>query len=317
MQPRTLAGLSLRDLEYAVATAELRHFGKAAERCAVSQPALSEQIRKLEALLGVRLFERRARPIELTAQGRIVIDRARRVLDEARCMLACLQSATDLAGPLSLAAIETLGPYYLPHVLHQVRSAFPDVALRLEEGRTAALLDGLRQSRIDLVLAALPLPAPDLTTIPVFFEPFLLACPRGHRLAQLRSPRLEALTDNGLLLLEEGHCLRDQALALCGDRPQQRRHHVTSLETLWQMIAAGDGYSLLPWLAVQARAAQRDRRVVCRRFAGDPVGRTIGLVWRSDDRRSPAFRQLASLLRNALPDGVDPVVDPLPDPAAA
>ena len=155
----SLAGLSLRDLDYAVAVAQTRHFGRAAERCGVSQPALSEQVRKLEALLGVVLFERGRRGVQVTPEGQALLTQAERVLAEAHGLVEMAGGAAEpLARTLRLSAIQTLGPYYLPHLVRQVRAAYPKLALRLEEGRTAPLLDSLRAGGTDLVLAALPLP---------------------------------------------------------------------------------------------------------------------------------------------------------------
>jgi LysR family hydrogen peroxide-inducible transcriptional activator len=301
--PRSLSGLSLRDLEYAVAVAELRHFGRAADRCGVSQPALSEQLRKLETLLGVTLFERSKRRVALTADGVALLAQARRVLEEARELVSLSQSRPGgLGGVLSLGAIETLGPYYLPGLLRLMREARPEIGLRLAEGRTARLIERLLGGELDLALLAMPAGRGGLASAPLFFEPFLLAAPPGHRLAGLPRLALDELPADDLLLLEEGHCLRDQALSLCEARPGVTRH-ATSLETLWQMIAAGEGYSLLPALAVAARPEMRDL-VVCRSLADASAGREIALVWRAADPRDALFRDLAALLIRALPETV-------------
>ena len=297
--PRTLAGLSLRDLEYAQAVAALRHFGRAAERCGVSQPALSEQIRKLEAILGAPLFERTKRRVTPTPTGTALLAQIERVLTEARQLLSLSQDPQDgVSGELSLGAIETLGPYYLPGLLRLLRTERPDLSLRLTEGRTARLLDRLLDGTLDLALLALPEPRPGLITLPLFFEPFLLATPPGHALANLRILSLDQLPADDLLLLEEGHCLRDQALSLCSAKPVTR--HATGLETLWQMIAAGEGYSLLPALAVAARPELQDL-ILCRPLDDRSVGRVIGLAWRKSDPRMASFHALAALLANNRP----------------
>ncbi len=302
----SLAGLSLRDLDYAVAVAQTRHFGRAAERCGVSQPALSEQIRKLEALLGVALFERGRRGVQVTEAGHPLLVQAERVLAEAHGLLELASDAAEpLARSLRLSAIQTLGPYYLPHLVRRLRAAHPELALRLEEGRTAALLDSLRAGGTDLVLAALPLPGEGLITAPLFDEPFVLVCPAGHRLASLPRLSLPDLASEGLLLLEEGHCLRDQALSLCaGVMPGLR--HATSLETLWHMILAGEGFSLMPALSLAARPGVAEL-VTCRTLDEPEASRTIALAWRSTDPRAPVFLALAALLRDALPAGARPV----------
>ena len=302
----SIAGLSLRDLQYAVAVAETRHFGRAAARCAVSQPALSEQIRKLEALLGCPLFERGHKGVQITAGGNRLLQQASRVLAEAHGLLELARDTADgSAGLLHLAAIQTLGPYYLPLLLRQVRNAMPGLMLRLAEGQTDALLDSLRSGATDAILAALPLPAEGLRSSALVWEPFVLVCPAGHRLATLPRLHLPDLAADDLILLEEGHCLRDQALSLCaGAAPKVR--HATSIETLWHMIAAGEGYSLLPALSLTGRQAT-ESLVTCRPLPDSEAGRTIALTWRATDPRGPNLSRLAEQLRADLPAGVAPV----------
>ena len=299
----TLAGLSLRDLEYALAVSRSRHFGRAAASCGVSQPALSEQIRKLETLLGVTLFERGRKGVQVTAQCQALLSQAELVLAEAHGLVEMARgSGGALAGTLRLAAIQTLGPYYLPFLLRQVRRAYPQLALQLAEGRTEPLLDELRGGVTDLVLAALPLPGNGLDTVPLFREPFVLACPANHRLASLPRLHLPDLAADDLILLEEGHCLRDHALSLCDTATPQARQ-ATSVETLWHMIAAGEGYSLLPALSLAGREAMVE--LVTNRFLPEPeAARTIALAWRATDPRGPELRKLAALLRSDLPRGV-------------
>lgn len=303
MASQTLAGLSLRDLEYAVSVAETRHFGRAAERCGVSQPALSEQIRKLEALLGVALFERLARRVEVTAQGAVLLAQARSVMREARGLLdLAQQQAAPLSGPLRVGVIATLGPYYLPGVLRDVRGRFPELVLRLQEGRTAGLVAALEQGELDAALIALPAPSDNLACQPLFFEPFLLACPLGHPLLEAPDLSIEALRGGELLLLEEGHCLRDQALALCAvPRGEREARFASSLEMLRHMIAAGEGFSLLPQLAVQGRT-DLGGLIGLRRLDDGAVGRQIGLAWRATDPRRDSFRSLAGFLAGTAPD---------------
>ncbi len=301
----TLAGLSLRDLEYAVAVAQERHFGRAALRCGVSQPALSEQIRKLEGLLGVALFERGRRGVQVTEPGEALLKRAERVLAEAHGLLEMARGAAEPhASTLHVAAIQTLGPYYLPFLLRELRAARPRLALRFSEGQTDPLLELLRGGAIDVLLAALPLPEDGLTVAPLFRENFVLVCPAGHVLAAREPLGLADLAAPDLILLEEGHCLRDQALALCS-AANPRARYATSLETLWHMIAAGEGFSLLPALSLAGRQAIRDL-VVCRALAEPEASRTIALAWRTTDPRGGEFTQMAGLLRASLPEGVQP-----------
>jgi LysR family hydrogen peroxide-inducible transcriptional activator len=300
----TLAGLSLRDLEYAAAVDRVRHFGRAAAACNVSQAGLSEQVRKLEDVLGVRLFERGNRRVAPTPQGAVLLRQIERVLAEARGVLDLAQagarSAGTLDGALRVGAIATVGPYYLPHLLRQVRGAFPALTLQLSEGQTLPLLEALRRSELDAVLMALPVPGEGLVSGPLFFEPFMLVCPAGHALADNAALPVDALDGEDLLLLEEGHCLRDQALALCSGGGHRRQ--ATSLETLWHMIAAGEGVSLLPALSTAGRGGLSEL-VAVRPLLG-AEGRTVGLVWRRTDPRGAQFDALAAVLRGALPEGV-------------
>lgn len=317
-RPGTLAGLSLRDIEYAVTVAETEHFGRAAERCGVSQPGLSEQVRKLEALIGVALFERSSRRVALTPEGEKLIPQAERVLNEARIFLELARRVADpLAGTVRMGVIATLGPYYVPLILKPLRSAHPGLDLRLTEGRTAQLLDLLKRGDLDLVLAALPVADETLMADPLFFEPFDLACPAGAPLARRKPLSVEDLGGADLLLLEEGHCLRDQALSLCaGDAIHGAPvRFASSLEMLRAMIAAGEGHSLLPRLATLGRDDLEGLMVV-RAIADPDAGRTIGLISRRSDPRGSAFGALATFLRAIAPAGTRASTGlPVPAPA--
>ena len=303
----TIAGLSLRDLQYAVAVGQTLHFGRAAAQCAVSQPALSEQIRKLEALLGATLFERGRKGVQVTPRGAELLRQADRILAEAHGLLEMSRDAAEpLSSRLRLGAIQTLGPYYLPTLLRQARAAFPRLRLQLSEGLTATLNEHLRTGSLDAILAALPLPADGIEWAALFHEPFVLVCPAGHRLATLPRLHLPDLDADDLILLEEGHCLRDQALSLCeGAAPRVRL--ATSVETLWHMIAAGEGYSLLPALSLAGRQGMAGL-VTCRTLPDAEAGRTIALAWRATDPRGPELRHLAALLRDELPECVTKAV---------
>jgi LysR family hydrogen peroxide-inducible transcriptional activator len=310
MKLNSLAGLSLRDLEYAVAIADLQHFGRAAERCGVSQAGLSEQVRKLETLLGTALFERTTRRIAVTPRGEKLLRQAREVLGAARVLLEMARGHTDpLGGPLWLGVIATLGPYYVPGLLRAARERFPQLELRLQEGLTTPLLQALRSGELDIILAALPLPGDGVEAEALFFEPFQAVLPAGHVLAVRRTLSVSDLAGEGLLLLEEGHCLRDQALSLCGlSAPARESRLATSLEMLRHMIAAGEGHSLLPLLAAQERV---DALVQVRALEGEDAGRTIGLAWRASDPRAASFRALAAFLRGTAPAGTTAISAPL------
>ena len=295
-----LSSFTLRELEYAVTVARLRHFGRAARHCGVSQPALSEQIRKLETMLGLTLFERGSRTVTVTRRGLPIIAQAERILAEARGLIdLALGVGARFVGPLEVGSIQTLGPYYLPRMLRQVRQAFPDLALRLTEGQTDPLVTSLRTGALDAILLALPVPGPGLTAEGLFFESFVVVCPRLHRLAELTRLEMSDLSADDLILLEEGHCLRDQALSLCGGTAPTARH-AASVETLWHMIAAGEGFSLLPALSLQGRSVLKT--MVRQLAAPTPeAGRTIALAWRSTDPRAADFHALANVLRANLP----------------
>jgi LysR family hydrogen peroxide-inducible transcriptional activator len=298
-----LSGLSLRDLEYVVAVAEESHFGRAAERCNVSQPTLSVQVRKLEEALGLVLFERGNRRVMLTPAGQGIVRQARTVLAEAQRLLVLASEGrgAPLTGRLVLAAIQTLGPYLFPLVLRSLRQEFPLLALALSEARTAEILEGLRDGRIDAALLSLPVPSSGLTLSPLFIEPFLLACPADHALARGGALRARDIAGPDLLLLDEGNCLRDQTVAACGAGSAAGRH-ATSLETLRSMVAAGAGYTLLPALAAPT-GPDPSGLTVTRGFDVDGPGRTIALAWRASDPRGAGLSHLAAFFRAHAPMG--------------
>src|SRR6185436_16694679 len=246
--------MNLRDLRYLVALADLRHFGRAAEACHVSQPTLSTQLKKLEDELGVQLIERAPRKVMLTPVGSDIVVRARRVLADIEQMRETARRTADPeAGSVRLGLFPTLAPYLLPHVVPRISARFPRLELLLVEEKTEALLGQLRDGRLDAAILALPLHEDWLQIEKLFEEPFLLAVPRGHALGKHANLKLAELSTQHLLLLEDGHCLRDQALAVCAmaGAGEKDGFRATSLETLRQMVAAGVGITLLPLLAVK------------------------------------------------------------------
>jgi len=301
-----LSGLSLRDIEYVVAVDDLRNFSRAAERCGVSQGGLSEQVRKLESLLGVVLFERSRRHVTVTPDGARLIAMGRDVLVAARAMIEAARVRTGpLEGLVRMGVIATLGPYYVPDLLPLLRRAYPQLKLQLTDSLTDTMLRMLRHDELDVVFAALPVGGDGFECAPLFREPFLAAFPAGHPLAHRRTLAMPDLRGPDLLLLEDGHCLRDQALTLCGMPPQRDQPRLaTSLEMLWHMIGAGEGYSLIPRLALRHRAAWEGLITVT---ALPSAYRTIGLVWRTSDPRGPAFNEFARFLRDNPPEGCTPV----------
>ncbi len=300
--------MTLQELRYVVALADLGHFGQAAEACFVSQSTLSTGLKKLEEFLGITLFDRSLKRVTPTPIGREIIDSARLILQEAERIRELARLSRDpMDRTVQLGVIPTLGPYYLPHALTMVHKLHPRLRLLLREVMTPHLLDDLTEGRLDGGLLALPIDDPTLEAVPLFVEPFLAAVPAAHALAKKREIHVDELAAAGLLLLEEGHCLRDQALEACrleGLRSEEIR--ATSLETLRQMVGMGLGVTLMPALAGDGPKPTR-RQVVLRPLAGVGAARTIGMVWR---RRSPAAQTMARLARTLadyLPEGVLPV----------
>lgn len=296
--------MNLRDLRYLIALADLRHFGRAAEACHVSQPTLSTQVRKLEEELGVALVERAPRQVMLTAAGRDIVERARRVLADVEQMRETARRAADPeAGTVRLGIFPTLGPYLLPHVVPGVRARFPRLELLLVEEKTELLLAMLRDGRLDAALLALPLHEDWLECEFLFEEPFMLAVPAGHALAARHDLRLADLADQHLLLLEDGHCLRDQALEVCAlaGAGEKEGFRATSLETLRQMVAAGVGITLLPMLAIKPPVSSSpDLKLVD--FRAPAPSRRVAMVWRRSSAMAGFLQQLAAVLRKLPKD---------------
>jgi LysR family transcriptional regulator, hydrogen peroxide-inducible genes activator len=300
--------MTLQELRYIVALADTGHFGQAAEACFVSQSTLSTQVKKLEDLLGVQLFDRTLKRVVPTPAGEEVIDSARRVLEEvSRIRDIARQSCDPMERTVQLGVIPTLGPYYLPHILNLVHGQYPKLRLLLREEMTPFLLQSLLEGRLDAGLLALPVDNPALEVVPLFVEPFLAALPSGHALAREDEIRVDDLATQGLLLLEEGHCLRDQALEACHlEGLGNEEIRATSLETLRQMVGMGLGVTLLPVMAGSGLHAASNL-IQLRPLAAPGAARTIGLVWR---KRSPLANTMALLARDlkaCLPSGTLPV----------
>jgi LysR family hydrogen peroxide-inducible transcriptional activator len=298
-------GMNLRDLRYLVALADERHFGKAAERCFVSQPTLSAQIRKLEEYLGVPLVERQPKRVALTATGDKIVQRARALLQQADAIVELARTDRDpLAGALKLALIPTVGPYLLPHIAGRLRRELPRLKLMLYEYQTEHLLSRLRSGEIDVGVLALPVDIDGIESAPLYDEPFTLAVPATHPLAERERVKIEDLRGETLLLLEDGHCLRDQALEVCSRVRvnEAQDYRATSLETLRQMVAAGHGITLLPELAAETSVGTA-RGLRIKPFAKPAPGRTIGAVWRKSTTRTPAIEGIVATIRNAMKEG--------------
>jgi LysR family transcriptional regulator, hydrogen peroxide-inducible genes activator len=297
-----VATLNLRDLRYFVTVAETGHFGRAAQRCHVSQPTLSAQIKKLEDELGSTLIERRPRAASLTESGTRALEHARRALECIDRMSEAARSAADpLAGTLKVGMIPTVGPYLLPVVAAKLRERLPRLKLLLYEFRTAPLLERVRDGQLDLAILALGPAVAGLASRPLYREPFALAVYGGHRLAQLKRVTLPDLSGETVLLLEDGHCLRDQALEVCrnSDAHEDQDFRATSLETLRQMVAAGLGITLLPELATRGAFAQADLTV--RPFSAPVPERVVGAAWRASSTRGAAIEAVCEVLAQARP----------------
>jgi LysR family hydrogen peroxide-inducible transcriptional activator len=292
--------MNLRDLSYLVALAEHRHFGRAAEASFVSQPTLSTQIRKLEDELGVALVERTPRKVLLTETGREIARRARGVLSQVEEIKSIAQRTRDPeSGTIRLGIFPTLGPYLLPHVIPHLRERFPRLELLLREEKTEQILSMLREGTLDAGILALPMHDDSLHIEFLFEEPFVLAVPDNHPLAGRQCLKMDDLADQNLLLLEDGHCLRDQALEVChlAGAGEKTGFRATSLETLRQMVSANVGITLMPILAVKPPVAQSGNvRLI--EFESPAPSRRIAMVWRKSSAMTPFFTALAEVIRD-------------------
>jgi LysR family transcriptional regulator, hydrogen peroxide-inducible genes activator len=290
--------IKLKDLRYLVAVADSRHFGRAADRCFVSQPTLSAQLKKLEQYLGVQLIERQPNNVSLTEAGEQIVARARRILEASEEVVTLARAHRDpLAGRLRVAFIPTIGPYLLPRVSQAIRKSLPRLELRLYEYQTAPMLEKLQVGEIDVGILALPVELEGLEARELYAEQFILAMPDRHRLAKRDTVRTDDLLGETLLLLEDGHCLRDQALEVCSrvGVEEKQDFRATSLETLRQMVATGAGVTLLPELASRG-AYGNARGVEIRPFAKPAPVRHVGAVWRKTTARQPAIDALCKLI---------------------
>ncbi|HKX55676.1 MAG TPA: LysR substrate-binding domain-containing protein [Xanthomonadales bacterium] len=296
--------MNLRALQYFVKLADIRHFSKAADACFVSQPTLSTQIKKLEEELGTQLVERSPKNIMLTPVGEEIAERARKLLADVEQIRAVARRSSDPAeGNLRLGLFPTLAPYLLPHVVPGLRHRFPRLRLQLTEEKTEMLLRMLHRGELDAALLALPIPEAGLQIEILFREPFLLALPAHHELAQAPEVSIDDLHGNELLLLEEGHCLREHALEVCTLAGAHERvdFHASSMETLRQMVAAEVGITLMPKLAVMPPIAATDN-LVTRPFSGKAPSRTIALAWRSSSALSGFHLELSRTFRELTQD---------------
>ena len=294
--------MNLKDLKYLVALADTGHFGKAAARTFVSQPTLSAQIKKLEEYLGVKLVERQPKNVQLTEVGKQVVVRARRMLEEGDSIVALARSNTDpLAGKLKVALIPTIGPYLLPRIMTKIRKGLPHLGLMLYEYQTEPLLKRLRDGEIDVGILALPISQDGLESQKLYDEAFTLALPHHHPLGEKSTIKIQDLKGQTLLLLEDGHCLRDQALEVCSrvDVREAEDFRATSLETLRHMVVAGRGVTLMPELAVESPFGSQ-RGLTIRQFAKPAPTRTVGAVWRKSSTRAAAIAAVCDVVGTVM-----------------
>jgi LysR family hydrogen peroxide-inducible transcriptional activator len=304
--------MNLRDLKYIIAVAETKHFGKAAERCFVSQPTLSGQIKKLEEELGVAIFERTNRSVEITPIGEEILVHARQMIEQADVIVQLAQAHQDpLAGPLRVGAIPTLSPYLMPLILLPLKKQHPQMKLVLSEEMTDILLERLHNHEIDVALLATSVEEPDLEMIPLFDEPFWVAYPGNHEFYSREKITRRDMDSENLLLLAEGHCLADQAMDVCKLKTRNQKGEMAdlraaSLETLIQLVAAGFGITLVPALAMRG-SWTTGSGVVAQPLGWSDAKRRISLVFRHSFPRRAALEALAGVIVKQLPNTVKPV----------
>lgn len=297
-----MSRISIRELQYLIALDEEQHFGRAAERCFVSQPTLSGQLKKLEESLGVQLVERTNKRVRMSEAGREIAERARRIFSELSELEAAAQSFQDpLAGELNVGLIPTIAPYLLPHIIPALHREFPRLRFMLHEHQTAVLLDKLRDGELELLILALPVETSEFEEFNLYEESFELAVPANDPLAKRNRASLSDLNQREVLLLEEGHCLRGQALDVCleAGASEYSTFRATSLETLRHMVAEGIGITLIPKLAVPA-AATADGGVHYLPFNHPGPSRRVGLLYRSTTARRACFSAIGELIKGAV-----------------
>jgi LysR family hydrogen peroxide-inducible transcriptional activator len=304
--------MNLRDFKYVIAVAETHHFGRAAERCFVSQPTLSGQIKKLEDELGVVIFERTKRSVEITPIGQEIITLARQLMEQADAIEQVARAHSDpLAGPFRIGALPTLSPYLMPLILVPLRQNYPQLKLVLSEEVTESLIRRLRSHDLDAAMVATPVDEPDLTSIPIFDEPFWLALPRKHPLYYKDEITKEDLAELDVLLLSDGHCLARQAMEVFGlsDRPvggEMGDLRAASLETLLQLVGAGFGCTLVPALAVRG-PWMTDSGIIARHLELPDAYRRVSLVFRQSFPRRKVLDVFINTVLEHLPNTVKAV----------
>ena len=290
---------SIKQIRYICAVAEYKHFSKAAEACFVTQSTLSAAIQDLESQLGVIIFERSKKSVLITPSGEKLLDQARKILGEIEDFVSLAKMSQDaLTGDIRLGVIPTIGPFILPGLLKELRESYPKLGLYLKEDLSAKLYRHLQQGELDLIILAFPYSLPEMETVSLFKDEFLLCLPLGHKLEKSKQVKQSQLQGQSLLLLEEGHCLRDHALEACKSEKADTNlvYQGTSLHTLVHMVANGLGVTLLPQIAVAADVLG-ETKLQLRKFTNENVSREIGLAWRKSDPRRDEYFLLADFIR--------------------
>lgn len=311
--------MTLTELRYIVAVARERHFGRAADRCFVSQPTLSMGVKRLEDELNVKIFERKKNEVSLTLVGTHIVDQAQRVLEEAeRIHSISSQHGDPLSGSLSLGAIYTVGPYVLPSLIPKIKKRAPDMPLIIEEGYTAALSEKLKRGVLDVILLSLPYEEPGIVTWPIYDEPFVVMLPKGHEWLKRDTIVPNDLADLNLLMLGPGHCFRDQVLQACPDcnrsaASEHAQHNLegSSLETIRMMVASGIGSTVLPYSATQHQQVSKALAEI-REFSAPPPQRRVALAWRKSFHRKEAIQLLYDTLSKQHIPGITMLHEPAP-----
>ena len=298
--------MNLRDLDYICAVADHKHFGRAAENCHVSQPTLSGQIKKLETQLGVSLFERSHKGIRVTDIGEEIILIAREARDAAKRIKSVAASAQDpLTGNLSIGLIPTIAPYLIPLFVGKLRNVMPKMSVDFREDITDRLNEALLQGELDVAILATAPEEDSLTAIELYSEPFWLLFPDDHELGELKQASIKDVKEDDILLLTEGHCFRDQALSICRPAHKRRRQSLraTSLETLINLVASGQGVTLVPALAMRGGRSP-EMGLLSHELTDKGAERQIYLTYRKRFPRIEAVKALAALIQEGLPESV-------------
>ena len=293
---------SIKQLMYLCTVAEHKHFSKAAAACHVTQSTLSVAIQDLESRLGVVVFERNKKTVLITPLGEKLLHQARGILGAVEDFVSLARANEGaLSGEIRLGVIPTIGPFILPPILKNLRKSYPKLKLYLKEALSAQLLLQLQQGRLDLIMLAFPYAMPDMETVSLFRDEFLLCLPPGHKLEKAKQVKQQQLRGESLLLLEEGHCLRDHALEACKLQSADTNlvYQGTSLHTLVQMVANGLGVTLLPEMAVQANVLG-DTHLQLKHFSSENVSREIGMAWRRSDPRRDDYLLLAEFVQSHM-----------------